>query len=265
MPMGRYSPGDRRPQHKKRYIRLERLDSPDGPNPEPEDEGQHNESSDSTEKMLSPSDPHTYGTETTETAETPYFSENRKYTEEQIGNTIVLQGAKNADSAVPGVGEAYLSQPEGDTISDYAVTEGGNAVTEEGAGDPPKAIEARLKREQIRAVREARGEPLPESTIEKKEDGTVVLFATDELGVGTIILELDKRDGSIGIDLETANPETGGGALNPEDGLIRTVQVARGDFVGVVDCFYADPAPLMQCLNGEPIDIEVVKGGLEKE
>jgi hypothetical protein len=250
---------------KKRYIRLERLDSPNGPNPEPEDEGQRNESSDSTEKMLSPSDPHTYGTETTETAETPYFSENRKYTEEQIGNTIVLQGGKNADSAVPGVGEAYLSQPEGDTISDDAVTEGGNAVTEERAGDSPKAVEARLKREQIRAAREARGEPLPESTIEKKEDGTVVLFATDKLGVGTIILELDKRDGSIGIDLETTNPETGGGALNPEDGLIRTVQVARGDFVGVVDCFYADPAPLMKFLNGEPIDIEVVKGRLEKE
>jgi hypothetical protein len=250
---------------KKRYIRLERLDSPDGPNPEPEDEGQHNESGDSTKKMLSPSDPHTYGTETPGTAETPYFSENRKYTEEQIGNTIVLQGGKNAGAAVPGVGEAYLSQPEGDTISDDALNEGGNAVTEEGAGDSPKAIEARLKREQIRAAREARGEPLPESTIEKKEDGTVVLFATDELGVGTIILELDKRDGSIGIDLETANPETGGGALNPEDGLIRTVQVARGDFVGVVDCFYADPAPLMKCLNGEPIDIEVVKGRLEKE
>jgi hypothetical protein len=250
---------------KKRYIRLERLDSPDGPNTEPEDEGQHNESGDSTEKMLSPSDPHTYGTEDDRDSRDTIFSENRKYTEEQIGNTIVLQGGKNADSAVPGVGEAYLSQPEGDTISDDAVTEGGNAVNEEGAGDPPKAIEARLKREQIRAAREARGEPLPESTIEKKEDGTVVLFATDELGVGTIILELDKRDGSIGIDLETANPETGGGALNPEDGLIRTVQVARGDFVGVVDCFYADPAPLMKCLNGEPIDIEVVKGRLEKE
>jgi hypothetical protein len=131
---------------KKRYIRLERIDLPDDPNPEPKGEGQHNGSGDSTEKMLSPSDPHTYGTETTETAETPYFPRNSKYTEEQIDNgeeRDVLQGGKNAVSAVPGVGEAYLSQSEGDTISDDAVPDGVDAVTtkpgakaEDGQGRP---------------------------------------------------------------------------------------------------------------------------------
>jgi len=101
-------------------------------------------------------------------------------------------------------------------------------------------------RELIRERHEREGTTPPESTIEKDEDGKVLLYAADELGLGTAILNLPKEEGRIGLDLETTNPATGEGALNPEDGLIRLITFSRGNWTCVIDCFYVDPTPLLE-------------------
>jgi hypothetical protein len=126
---------------KKRYIRFMKDDT-DGP---PTDGvGQHGDSRDSTENMVSRSDPHTYAPGTAGTAGIPYLSKKGKNTEGRIDKGTdagpSLQDGKNAVPAVPVDPSAYLSQPERDTISIDAVPEGENAVPE--APDPP--VEALL-------------------------------------------------------------------------------------------------------------------------
>jgi hypothetical protein len=97
--------------------------------------------------------------------------------------------------------------------------------------------------------------PMPEegSIIELFDDGSVRLYARNEVGVGSIVLALDKREGYIGLDLETT-------ALEPQDGEIRLVQVSRGNFTGVVDCFYTDPTEFLQYVAGrKPVEVEALK------
>jgi hypothetical protein len=101
---------------RKRFIRLEKDTLP---SPGPEGSGQHNAGSDSTENMLSVSDPHAYADPTARTARTAYFSENSKYTEDRIDRDdthAVLQGRKNGVRAVRSDESAYLSGKSEDTI-----------------------------------------------------------------------------------------------------------------------------------------------------
>jgi hypothetical protein len=114
-------------EDKVRYVQFKK-ETPEGPASQAEDEGQHNRAGDGTDSDAVPSDADTYAAETPGTAETPYFPENSKYTKKPIDRGDVLQGGKNAASAVPVVGEAYLSHSEGDSISDDAVTGGDYAV-----------------------------------------------------------------------------------------------------------------------------------------
>jgi hypothetical protein len=97
-------------------------------------------------------------------------------------------------------------------------------------------------RELVRAWHERTGTPVPESRFERR-DGRNTVFATDALGIGTILVGLIKQPGFIGLDLETT-------ALEPQDGLIRLVQVARGNFTGVIDCFYVDPTQAVNYAGG---------------
>jgi len=119
-------------------------------------------------------------------------------------------------------------------------------------GDSPKVEEWRAEwqerfdacrdaesaRALIRELHEMQGTTPPESTIEKGEDGRTTIYATDDNGLGATIVYLAMEKGPIGIDLETT-------ALNPEDGLIRLITLARGDLTCLIDCFYVDPTPLL--------------------
>jgi hypothetical protein len=115
---------DGRDKEKKRYIRLAQSTPRD---PKPEDEGQHNDPGDSIRNYTDPSESYRYGTVTTEPTEPPYLPENSKYTEDQTDKgcgDALLQDEKNAGSVAPAVTSAYLSDGDGDSISDDVVTEG---------------------------------------------------------------------------------------------------------------------------------------------
>jgi hypothetical protein len=126
-------------ESKTRYIRFE-LDTT--PNPEPEDKGQQNASGANNEKMMSPSDPHTYAKGTTGTTESSYLPRNSKYTEDPRYKGVedgLLFSGKNDDSVDSDVTPAYLLGGEGDNTSDDVVPEGGYVVPEpedEGGGTP---------------------------------------------------------------------------------------------------------------------------------
>ncbi len=139
-------------ESKTRYIRFEKDATP---NPEPEGEGQHNASGDSKEKMLSPSDPHTYAKGTAVTAESPYLPGNSKYPTNRVDKTPdkdgLLFSGKNADSADSAVTSAYLSGGEGDSKKEMLSPEG-NMLSPSAGAVERIAAEHGITKPQARAV-----------------------------------------------------------------------------------------------------------------
>jgi hypothetical protein len=98
-------------------------------------------------------------------------------------------------------------------------------------------------RELMRVGRALAGEPMPPSVQQDRHAGTTVMHVYDEAGLYALAQALAAGESLIGLDIETT-------AVEPEDGLIRLVQLARGNLAGVIDCFYVDPRPLLITLAG---------------
>jgi putative DNA primase/helicase len=113
-------------------------------------------------------------------------------------------------------------------------------VPEEWRGRTVEELDAELgvcrdgerARELVHASHAIAGELKPKSYIDDEAE-TPRMYVCDEAGMMFAQAKLEKMTGPLAIDLETT-------ALEPEDGLIRLVQLSDGNFTIVFDLFYVE-------------------------
>jgi len=142
------------------------------------------------------------------------------------------------DEARPGEVPELPPEWEGCTLEDWKVEY--NACL----ADPDQE----RMRELTRISCALAGRAMPPSSVQDYPDGRSMVLVHDEAGLGVLVGMLAEEEGLIGLDVETT-------ALDPKDGLIRLVQLARGNVSGVIDAFFVDPTPVIKWFAGLPDEV----------